>query len=499
MKNKGQTTVVFSLMISVLLLFTLTALEVGRIYMSRIKIKAVIHSAQTSIMADYNRELFDRYHLLFMDPTYGTGSEAAAEEKIEDYLEVSLNGGEEPGKIYEFTIEEIALTNEKNIVEDHMEQLKRQIMEYEKTAGMVERITELGSKLKEAQQDVQKAEDETNRNGEVLPDTSEENTSEQSSETGEDGADMPDVEVTDPRDTLKESLKLGLLALVLPENADISREEQDFTNSPSKEYSKMEDEERDSSFQNIDILKNILKDSVKDVNNQTLKDRAAFAGYVKSHFSNAVNQREDSVLKCEAEYILKGKNSDYDNLESVVTELTWLRMPVNYAYLVGDEAKQSEALTLSAAICTATGTLPMIEITKYLLLGCWAYGESVYEVKLLLAGEKIPYIKTSACWYTDLKSLKASETDSSQKTGMDYEDYLLLLLVKKGKEDAAYARMLDLIELNLQQADPDFCLCNLIGELTVQGKIHVNALFAKKGNTEVYDYFFEEGFSYTEN
>ena len=59
MKNKGQTTVFFSLMISVLLLFTLTALEVGRIYMSKVKVQAVVHSAQTSILADYNRELFE--------------------------------------------------------------------------------------------------------------------------------------------------------------------------------------------------------------------------------------------------------------------------------------------------------------------------------------------------------------------------------------------------------------------------------------------------------
>ena len=66
MNNKGQTTIFFSLIISALFLFTLTALEVGRIYMSRVKVGAVVHSTQSSIMADYNSELFERYHLFYL-------------------------------------------------------------------------------------------------------------------------------------------------------------------------------------------------------------------------------------------------------------------------------------------------------------------------------------------------------------------------------------------------------------------------------------------------
>ena len=84
MNNKGQATVMFSFMISVLFVFTLTALEVSRICMKTVKIIPCVHSMRSSIMADYNEEMFERYHLLFMDPTYGTGSEAAIEEKMRD-------------------------------------------------------------------------------------------------------------------------------------------------------------------------------------------------------------------------------------------------------------------------------------------------------------------------------------------------------------------------------------------------------------------------------
>ena len=59
MNNRGYTTVFFTLMISVLLLFTFTALEVTRIHTGRIKQNSCVHSMRSSILADYNRVLFE--------------------------------------------------------------------------------------------------------------------------------------------------------------------------------------------------------------------------------------------------------------------------------------------------------------------------------------------------------------------------------------------------------------------------------------------------------
>ena len=89
-------------------------------------------------------------------------------------------------------------------------------------------------------------------------------------------------------------------------------------------------------------------------------------------------------MACEVEYILKGKESDYENVEAVIEELTWWRMPMNYAYLLTDTGKKAEALTIATAISIVTGTEPFVEVIKYLLLGCWAYGESLQEMKDLL-------------------------------------------------------------------------------------------------------------------
>lgn len=493
MNNKGQTTVLFSLIISVLFLFTLTALEVGRIYMSKVKTRAVVHSTRSSIMADYNSELFERYHLLFMDPTYGTGSEAALEEKITDYLECSLNGEKGTGSgIYQFCVEEVSLAEKRGILDENMKQLKEQITEYEKTEGIIHKAADLAKKLVQKESDIEGAVRETEMNGVELTTEGDEESIKNHSE------DHLDMEVTDPRDTIKEALKFGTLAFVLPKECNISQKEYDFREAPSGQYVKQQEEERDNSFQDIGILKNFLKECAKEESFGGLEKQAVFLDYADSHFSNGVEQREASVLKCELEYILEGKCSDYDNLQGVINEITWLRMPVNYVYLLSDAEKKSEALTLAAAICTATGTEALIEVVKYLLLGCWAYGETLCEMNTLLKGGKIAFIKNKENWNTDLKNLGMGKTMKKVESGLSYADYLMILLARKGgkKSNICYARMLDVMELNLKQNDPDFRFVNCVGELVIQGKISINPLFIKGKHQTLYEVCFEEEISY---
>lgn len=492
MNNKGQTTII----ISVLFLFTLSALEAGRIHMSKVKIRAVVHSTQSSIMADYNRELFERYHLLFMDPTYGTGSEAAVEEKVKDYLEASLNGGE--SRIYQFTIEEIGLVDKKSIFDEDMQQFKEQITEYEKTAGLLKRVKDLGKHLQEKKNDMERAARETEINGVALPESSKESDHENmvsSKDKNQQEDSEVEIKVTDPRNILEEELKTGILAFVLPEDCSVSKEEYDFGREFHEKYDGEKDEENDNSFRNIEFLKGFLKRSDSTAGN-SLEVQAAFVSYVDSHFSNMVEEAGETVLRCEEEYILKGKNNDYDNLEAVINEMIWLRMPVNYAYLLTDEQKKSEALTLAAGICTATGTVAMIEVEKYLLLGCWAYGETLYEMKILLSGGKIPYVKTKEDWYTGLDNPGVSGQAEGVKQGFNYSDYLMILLAKKGQKNKCYKRMADLIEKNLQKNDPDFRMENCAGGMTIQEKICVNPLFISAPQKEVYIYYGEEAFSY---
>lgn len=495
MNNRGQTTILFSLIMGVLLLFTLSALEVGRIHLTRVKINPCVHSMRSSVMADYNQELFERYHLLFMDPTYGTGSEAVLEEKIVDYLETSLNG-EQGSVIYQYQVDEIALSEKTTILSNDMKLLKQQIKDYERTAGVVNEIQEMLENFGKEDGELEEAAKETETNGQVLdiPSSGEETDSDVGTDEGKKALEE---ECEDPREVLKESLQFGILSWVAP-GKEFSKESVNIKNAPSEKYQDVQSEERNRDFDDIGYLNTILKKATQENLFEKLEENASFASYVTSHFSNGVEKQEGSVMQCEVEYILKGKDSDYDNLEAVIEEMTWLRMPVNYAYLLTDIGKKSEALTLATAISVVTGTEPFVEIIKYLLLACWAYGESLQEMHILLSGGEIPYVKTAQTWYTDLESLTAVNYVEKQTNGLSYNDFLAILLAKKtgNSLDTGYARMLDVIQINLGQQYTTLQISDCVGSMTIQGRISVNPLFQSNKKEEVYDYYFEENIVY---
>lgn len=498
MNNKGQTTILFSLITGILLLFTLTALEVGRIHLSTVKIKPCVHSMRSSVMADYNAELFERYHLLFLDPTYGTGSVAVLEEKIVDYLETSLNG-EEGNSLYQFQVEEVALSEMKTIMSENMKLLKQQIKDYESTAGIANKIKDLLTDFGKSNTDLEDAAKETEINGKELPVSAEKNDNAESSDAEKEEKEtaVKEEDYKDPRETLKESLKFGILSFVAP-GKDFSKESYKLKDVPSEKYEEVQKEERSRKFDDIDYINSFLKEVTQESALDQFVENVSFASYVTTHFSNAMNPKGDSGMQCETEYILKGKDNDYDNLEAVIEEMTWLRMPVNYAYLLTDVEKKSQALTLATAISIVTGTEPFVEVIKYLLLACWAYGESLYEMHILLSGENIAYIKTRATWYTDLETLTSVNNVTKQAQGLSYEDFLAILLVKKTgiSLDKGYARILDVIQLNLMKDYPTFRITDCVGAMTIQGKVSMNPLFQKSEEEGVYDYYFEEYFLY---
>ncbi len=485
MNNKGQTTVFFTLIICVLLGVTFTAFEVSRIYIGKVKALACVHSMRTSIMADYDRELFERYHLLFMDSTYGTESDGYLEEKILNYLDTSLNGEDNSDGIYTFSIKDIGISNKIGILDNDMEQLKKQIVEYEKTAGVIDGVRKVAKDVKDSSKKIQDAVNETEEHVEKTETNEIDN-------PGEEG--QGEKKVNDPRETLSSMLKGGILSIVMPGNTLSMKEV------ISQDVLEAYEKQRDTSFSDFGKLKDILHNSIEKHQYKSLEENAAFLNYINTHFSNGVHPFNNTVLQCETEYILEGKSSDYRNMESIANDLIWLRMPVNYAYLLSDSVKVQEAQALALAISSAATVPELYKVIEYLLLGCWAYGESIYDVKDLLAGNRIPYIKTSRNWKTDLESLMVVNSEECEQ-GLSYEEYLLLLLATKSKKEMedCYVRMLEVMETNIQQENPDFHISNCVGKFNIQGVIEINPLFQKNQDGDIYKCYINEALNYCED
>lgn len=231
---------------------------------------------------------------------------------------------------------------------------------------------------------------------------------------------------------LKEIFSNGISELVLPCN--VSGKEIAHTNLAASLYSENKDDESERSLENGNF--------------NSAMDKFIFNEYLIEKFPCYTDVNDSNKSWCELEYpieyILCGENSDVDNINEVILKLSAIREGVNMAYLITDRAKKAEAMALAATLSGFTGNPAIVKVVQYVILGLWAYGESIYDLQRLFAKESIPALKTGSDWklsLSDLLELKfGSQTDSKSADGssgesglipdgnMDYEDYIRMLL-----------------------------------------------------------------------
>lgn len=191
-------------------------------------------------------------------------------------------------------------------------------------------------------------------------------------------------------------------------------------------------------------------------------DRVIIGEYCGRFFSHALDDGERQI-RYELEYVLEGEDRDRRNLEKVMGELFAVREGLNLIHILSDSAKREEARALALVITGSVGLAPLTEITACLIMGVWAMGEAVTDLRTLMAGGSVPLWKTRGDWNLSLEGLldmgrqnlpPAGSRDSSER-GLTYEGYLKLLLLKEEPE-VKHMRMLDLMQLQIRQREPGF-------------------------------------------
>ena len=122
-------------------------------------------------------------------------------------------------------------------------------------------------------------------------------------------------------------------------------------------------------------------------------DKIVYSEYLLNHFGNYLDQKDDSKLKYELEYIISGKSSDKENLSSVALKLMLLREGSNFIYLLKDSEKRGEAYQMATTLVGFMGMPLLITVTQFLILGAWALAESIVDVKTLMKGEEVSILK----------------------------------------------------------------------------------------------------------
>ncbi len=192
-----------------------------------------------------------------------------------------------------------------------------------------------------------------------------------------------------------------------------------------------------------------------------------FGQYVLDHFPTALSEGADGALDYGIEYLIAGNATDRENLTEIANKLVIFRTVINMVYLEKCVAKKAEAEAAATALCTLVAAPYLATAATHVILGVWAYGESLVDMHTLLKGKKVPLTKTDATWTLSITNLwkmvsgdeaedGKTDDDEEEKGGleMSYKDYLRMLLFLTKKEDLTM-RTLDLIEQNLQTAKGD--------------------------------------------
>ncbi len=139
---------------------------------------------------------------------------------------------------------------------------------------------------------------------------------------------------------------------------------------------------------------------------------------------------------------------------------------------------------MAAGIASAFLFPPAASVIEKALLVCWAFGESILDLRELFAGGKIGLWKNKETWQLSLGNLihLPQMLDTGRKSdpeGMDYRQYLqILLFLRSGKTQVM--RALDQVELEIQarKGDTSFRLdhCLTALEVTVDVKVQSREL-----------------------
>ena len=433
-KANGSISIYLALTFTVMLSLILVIIEGAREEAIRLKTECAVDLSLHSIFAEYNRELLAQYDLFFIDTSYGLdhASIHRTEEHLKAYLDDNFTLNQSAGLLKDL----MALYTEEAVITDYSLAsdekgilIKRQAVSYMKDLFGVEYVSELKRQM-----------ETIDGEGLLTRDVTSERLSNQSAL---DSIEIPpkqvsedqwvEVELDNPADAVNASR--GNLSLVINPEKGLSSAAVNPAN-----YISARVPNQGSGLagrEGIDGGEELI-----------------FNEYLIKKCGCYTLPKEEGALQYQLEYILEGESSDIENLKAVVNKLLLLRETANVIYLFSDGAKMAEAEALAVAI-TAEIPVPGIEqLVKISLIFAWAYAESVYDVRTLLKGGKIPLVKNAGTWHYSLSGMLSFGKDEDGEIpdieGIDYEGYLRIFLALENTEQKTL-RAMDVIEMDIRK------------------------------------------------
>ncbi len=470
--KKGYLTVYLSLTLAVLLSLILTLVEGARINATRLHALCAADISINSVLSEFNKELFEQYDLLFVDTTYcgGAGGIEAVRARLAHYLTENLDGSTPvmsrdllEMKLTSVDIPEYALATDNNA-----EAVRRQVADYMDTTlkGMlISGIDDLTSELAGSGFDYDTGARRAEVRGEIdsigLPTVE--------NEEGE----LEEIPLNNPADNVESIRNAGILGMVLDDTASISR-----TRTELSDY--LSHRSLISGYGISEEERSLGRSAGPLTYDEYLFDKCGYYNHLK----------EGSLLSYEIEYVIKGNESDWDNLEAVCRTLSLWREGANFAYLCTDGGRMAEAEALALSLTAVIMCPELAEPVKWAILLAWAYVESLQDIRILLDGDGVPVVKTFETWHTDISCLfhpKSAIRSYPGQPGAKYGDYLKTMLIMTSFS-GVLPRSMDIMEMDVRLTagngsfKMDYCMQSfLVDIVTGSGHGHNAEVIRRSG------------------
>lgn len=205
------------------------------------------------------------------------------------------------------------------------------------------------------------------------------------------------------------------------------------------------------------------------------KTNSGSSGWKGNHSGNlpASNQK---ALAYEIEYMLEGKKSDVENLRRVADRIFSQRFLLNYDYARKNPDLWSRAGQIADLAAGQEEMPDNPEAGRLLLTGAAAYGQTILDLKALLSGKRVAIVPEQSCWqasYENLPKLLRKGKPADLGYGkISYSDYLNYYLTREGMEKILCWRMMDVMQLNVRLSEERFrmkdCLFSFRWEADLQ-------------------------------
>ena len=431
--KKASITVFLTLLLLLSASFFFALLETARLKGLGTKADIVSDAALESVFAEYQKEIYENYGLLMLDCAYGSGNFAI--ENVEKRLqEKNLNNLKQSEKeLYGINLTECKIPGYQLLTDNGGNVFRHLAARTAKREALVQEVDDFAEEIQQKETleqengTVEERLEEANKTIEEVEQAK--NTENTEEKVGDISAQKPQEEVKNPIEDANQWKKSAVLSLVIRDESQLSNK------AIALEHTL---EHRQKETGNLPVQGAILEE-------------LWFVKYLETHMGSYRQISSNHALDYEWEYILNGESSDRDNLKETVKSLIMIREIANMGYLIQDQQKCIEAEELAVALMGWSMNPPVVDATKWGILAAWAYSESILDVRALLEGRRIAWIKNAEQWTTGInqtgEAVDGFAMAKDCENGWDYLKYLQFLICMK-KDSAVNYRSMDIIEVN---------------------------------------------------